>query len=381
MSLFKREAKDKRPMISVIKNESPADMIMWTHPDEDFNTESILIVEPNEEVLFIESGQVRGKYSEAGRYNLETSNVPLIRSWREKSTGGVSPFPAKIIFFRKEHALELKWGTDTPIQVRDPVYHLATQIQARGSYSIKIRDCAIFYTKMAGNVLCVDRSYIRDQFKSITSEKVKVLLANYIQSSNIEILGICSQQSEVASALKKSLYTYMGEYGIELVDLFVDALDIPKDDPNRAKLDEIYVQKSELGILGDDWARVKQHDVLSKLASNEGVGNAAMVMGMGQFSNPTNMSEMFKQTSSQSCCKCGASLPDGSKFCSHCGSSQAIASAPVIVVSNKCPNCSSDVVSGSKFCSNCGSQMEIRCACGEVVPAGSKFCPNCGTKV
>lgn len=53
-----------------------------------------------------------------------------------------------------------------------------------------------------------------------------------------------------------------------------------------------------------------------------------------------------------------------------------------------CPKCNSEVPDGSKFCNHCGHKFEqentIKCPnpeCGHSIPADSKFCPDCGTKI
>lgn len=53
----------------------------------------------------------------------------------------------------------------------------------------------------------------------------------------------------------------------------------------------------------------------------------------------------------------------------------------------KCPECENIVPDGSKFCSHCGHKFEqentIKCPnpeCGHLIPADSKFCPDCGSK-
>lgn len=347
LPLFNRNS-EKKPVISVLKNESPADVFMWAHPSEDFNTNSVVIVEPSEEVLFIIDGRIEHVLSGGGKYNLQTENYPFLSKLRNKATGGVSAFPCKVVFIRKEHALELKWGTDSPIQVRDPVYLISTQIQARGSYTLKIDNASLFYTKLCGNVLIVDREYVKQQFRTVTSESVKTYLGNYIKESKEEILGICSKQSEVASYLKTKLKPYMSEYGIELVDLFIDALDIPANDPSRMRLDELYTEKAGIKIQGDDWERIQKRDILLNLSQNEG-SNAGVIFGMNTFGNTAGLSDMSRPTGSVSCPSCMMSVPAESKFCPNCGSP--------VSASSKCESCGGDVPAGSPFCPNCGTKQ------------------------
>lgn len=54
----------------------------------------------------------------------------------------------------------------------------------------------------------------------------------------------------------------------------------------------------------------------------------------------------------------------------------------------KCSSCNKEVPDGSKFCNHCGHKFEqeniIKCTnpdCGHMIPSDSKFCPDCGLPV
>lgn len=55
----------------------------------------------------------------------------------------------------------------------------------------------------------------------------------------------------------------------------------------------------------------------------------------------------------------------------------------------KCPNCNNNIPDGSKFCNHCGQHIEesndvILCSnpeCGKAIPSDSNFCPFCGGKI
>lgn len=47
------------------------------------------------------------------------------------------------------------------------------------------------------------------------------------------------------------------------------------------------------------------------------------------------------------CPNCHTQIPNGSKFCNHCGTK----------INNKCPNCGADIIDGSTFCADCGQKL------------------------
>ena len=62
MALFKRNPNEiaytggKKHWTDVIKNTGPGGLLFWRQPEEDFNTNSTLIVMPGEEAIFIKGG-------------------------------------------------------------------------------------------------------------------------------------------------------------------------------------------------------------------------------------------------------------------------------------------------------------------------------------
>jgi len=101
-------------------------LLIVKHPEENFNTSSTLIVAPNEEAIFIKNGIIEQVF-ECGTYNLTTENYPFIGDLRNYFSGGKNSFTASVYFIRKAHSMEIKWGTDSPVQLRDPVLKIMTR--------------------------------------------------------------------------------------------------------------------------------------------------------------------------------------------------------------------------------------------------------------
>ena len=125
----------KKHWADVIKNTGPGELLIWRQPEEDFNTNSTLIVMPGEEAIFIKGGTVEQTF-ENGTYKLSTENYPFISRLRNAFTGGISTFNCVVYFVRKAHSEEILWGTDSPIQVRDKMLGIATKLKARGAYKV-----------------------------------------------------------------------------------------------------------------------------------------------------------------------------------------------------------------------------------------------------
>lgn len=284
----------KKHWADVIKNTGPGELLIWRQPEEDFNTNSTLIVMPGEEAIFIKGGTVEQTF-ENGTYKLSTENYPFISRLRNAFTGGVSTFNCVVYFVRKAHSMEIRWGTDSPIQVRDKVLGIATKLRARGAYKVQIENPVKFLEKLIGNNVPFQlqeelNKYFINEFQS----KIKSVIARALNESNTEILGIDARLDEFSEIIKPYMQEILEDYGLKCVKFSIAAIDID-DDELRRKYDEIgmdaiakmrgaQADKAVMGILGDDWGRQQAANILGDLANNPGAGGVAAAgagMGMG----------------------------------------------------------------------------------------------------
>ncbi len=133
---------------------------------------------------------------------------------------------------------------------------------------------------------------------------------------------------------------------------------------------------------------------IGNMGGNGGTGGSTMsdILGLGiglkaagMFGNQvgnmfdnldTNKPSETTNNTNMTCPKCGASIPNGSKFCLECGEKIEVVPQDKIV----CPNCGNTVLKG-KFCPECGYKFITVCPnCGKEVTPGAKFCLECGTK-
>lgn len=284
----------KKHWADVIKNTGAGELLIWRQPEEDFNTNSTLIVMPGEEAIFIKGGTVEQTF-ENGTYKLSTENYPFISRLRNAFTGGVSTFNCVVYFVRKAHSMEIRWGTDSPIQVRDKILGIATKLRARGAYKIQIENPVKFLEKLIGNNVPVQlqeelNKYFINEFQS----KIKSVIARALNESNTEILGIDARLDEFSEIIEPYMQEILEDYGLKCVKFSIAAIDID-DDELRRKYDEIgmdaiakmrgaQADKAVMGILGDDWGRQQAANILGDLANNPGAGGVAAAgagMGMG----------------------------------------------------------------------------------------------------
>ena len=95
MALFNKNPNEtayvggKKHWTDVIKNSGSGELLIWRQPEEDFNTNSTLVVMPGEEAIFIKGGVIEQVF-ENGTYKLSTENYPFISRLRNAFSGGIS---------------------------------------------------------------------------------------------------------------------------------------------------------------------------------------------------------------------------------------------------------------------------------------------------
>ncbi|NQT60762.1 MAG: SPFH domain-containing protein [Bacteroidetes bacterium] len=298
MGLFKKNPNEKaftggkKNWAEVIKNSGPGALLIWKQPEEDFNTHSTLIVNPGEEAIFINGGVIEQVFDN-GTYKLSTKNYPFISRLRNVFTGGISVFNCRVYFVRTALSMEIYWGTDSPIQVRDPKMLIATSVRARGAYKVKIDNGAKFLTKLIGNnINFALQEEINSYFINEFQQHIKASIAKSIKNSNEEILGICAEQDILANKIQPILQEILDAYGLKLTVFSIAAIEIPEDDTNRQKLEEAFANKGVMNILGENWQNQQNVEIMKAAANNEGglaATGAGLGIGMGMAGMVQNM--------------------------------------------------------------------------------------------
>lgn len=281
----------KKHWADVIKNTGPGELLIWRQPEEDFNTNSTLIVMPGEEAIFIKGGTVEQVF-ENGTYKLSTENYPFISRLRNAFTGGISTFNCVVYFVRKADSQEIRWGTETPIQVRDKIWGIRTDAKVRGAYKVRIENPVTFLEKLIGNNIPFQLQGELDKyFASEFQGKIKSAVSKFLNSLQQELIGIDAYMDELSEQIEPYIDEVVSDYGLKCVKFSLAGLDI--DNSKYDVIDESQIaaiskgklaqgDKAAMDVLGDDWGKQQAANILGDLARNPGAGGiGAMGAGMG----------------------------------------------------------------------------------------------------
>lgn len=365
------------PVYSVIKNDGPGNVLIWQHMEEDFNNNSLLIVAESEEALFMKDGIIVQTFP-AGKYTLNTANYPFISALRNKFSGGKNPFSCKIYFINKAHVLELYWGTDPAMQVDDPRFGIVS-VGALGSYSIQVVDGKQFLNKLVGNnIPYFTAEQINNFFRSAFMGKIKTNIAKYLKQNKMAVLELLTEYEEIAQKITPILNESLSEYGVRLVNFYINGINIPEDDPNYQRIKDASSRTKRMQEYGQEYGRLTGETLLENIASNSisgGIANAEMGMGMGMAAGA-----VMGGIASQVFAPIGQAMQQGIQQPIRGGGSRY---APVKNINETiCHNCGAKNPSSAKFCGECGAKLEekkVICSnCGAEMQPGMKFCGECG---
>ncbi|WP_400203158.1 SPFH domain-containing protein [Candidatus Methanomassiliicoccus intestinalis] len=377
----------KKTYLTIIKNEASPQIILWRVPYEDFNEGSKVIVAENEEALFYKNGIIEGSFT-GGEYTLNTDNYPFLSRIRNHLSGGISAYNCRIIYVNKIHHLDNKWGTDGPIQVVDKIYNIPVNMIARGAYSIQISDAKKFYMKFAGaTASALNAQDIASDMRGPINQKIKSSVSQVIEKLEVEILGIGSRLEEIAESLRNALESVFDEYGVRLVNFYIEALEIVEDETYSilksarveaaARVVDAYGRRNELNILENDYGRVKTTDIMMAAANNpsngtmsEGLGlGAGVAMGGIMSASASGVLSPLNAPRSEPICTIDKNKECNNRYEIKSDDNSELITAP----------CGHKVRSNSKFCPECGSPIKIICPdCGKELNTSDKFCSNCG---
>lgn len=276
----------KKHWTDVIKNSGPGDLLIWRQPEEDFNTNSTLIVMPGEQAFFVNGGVIEQVFKESGTYKLTTQNYPFISRLRNAFSGGVSTFNCVVYFARQAHSAEIFWGTSSPIQVRDKLLGIATKVKARGSYKVSINNPVLFMEKLVGNNIPFQaQEDLNRYFMNEFQMEIRSVMTKALNETEMELLGIEAHIKEFSEIIEPSIQETLEAYGLKCEKFVIAALEID-DDEIRRKYDEIGMEaiaklrssQAELAVMtamGDNWQKLQAAQILRDLANNPGAGGVA----------------------------------------------------------------------------------------------------------
>lgn len=267
-------------IVDRVKWDGSPNLLAWKFPSEELSTWTQLIVNETQEAFVVRGGVYEGPFG-AGRHTLSTENIPLLRGLMGLPFGGKSPYSAEVWYVNRVANLEVRWGTPSPIQLKDPEYQIMVPVRAFGQYGVRVVEPKKFLLKLVGTVHAFDIDTLADYFRGVFTSRINTEISRIIIARRIPILEVSMELDAISAHLQKSLSHELLEYGITLQQFNVASINVPEEDPAVVSLKKALAKKAEMGILGFNYQQERSFDVMLTAAGNEGTAGGVMGAGLG----------------------------------------------------------------------------------------------------
>ncbi|MBQ9790612.1 MAG: SPFH domain-containing protein [Clostridia bacterium] len=309
---------------------------------------SKLTVREGQVAIFVNKGQIADIF-EPGMHTLKASNIPILTQILALPYGFKSPFYSDVYFINTKQFTNQKWGTSTPITMRDAEFG-TIRVKGYGKYAFKVNDSKLFLKEVFGTCASFSTDDINDYLRSLVVSSITDTIAES-KIKALDLAGNLIEFSKIASDVAK---THFEEVGLKLTKLIVESFSFPEE------VEKAIDANSTLSVLGDkmdDYMTYHSVQALKDSAKNQ--GTAGMGAGMAtSFILADQLADTMAAKKAKS-----TTTPETGKFCPECGAKNR---------------------KNAKFCSECGKKFETKsniCAkCGAELSKTAKFCQECGTK-
>jgi len=326
MSFFSKQ------FIDVIHWTEPADGVLaWRFPMEDMEIQNggQLTVRDSQMAIFVNEGRIADVFY-PGLYTLSTRTLPILTYLMNWDKAFQSPFKSDVYFFSTRLQMNQKWGTATPITVRDREFG-AVRLRAYGIYAWHIADPKVFHEKVSGT----RQVYLVGDLDGQLRNTIVGTMTNAFAGSTIPFLDLAANQAQLGQNLLAALKPVFADLGLALDTFVVENVSLPEE------LQKLLDQRIGMNMIGD-MGRYTQFQVAQSMpiaAANEGGGAAGIGVGLGaglimaqQMINATRPAAPESAPAAapapaggagtKFCMNCGKSIPKPAKFCPECGGAQ-----------------------------------------------------------
>lgn len=273
-----------------IQREHDTNTLIYLDPRKDFNTNSVITVAPNEQVIFIKNGEFYGTLP-SGRHEIKNENYPVLSKIRNMLTGGISTFTCQVYHVSTSEQ-NVGWGTSSAIEIQDfflggGVIGVPTSIRGAGEFrvcfNIREDDDASKQTfmRLMGDKSVYTVDDLSKLFRAQISQKISSTVGKILQqrSRQESINAISSELEDFSEVLTPHFRQVFNNYGLELVNFSFYNLTIDETELRKKYLDRLIAT-----VQTGSYDKAVQQELLKDVAVNPssgGIANAGAGLGMG----------------------------------------------------------------------------------------------------
>jgi membrane protease subunit (stomatin/prohibitin family) len=255
--------------------------LAWRFPryQNEIKNGAQLIVREGQKAIFVYRGALADQF-DPGHYELKSENLPLLSTLQGWKYGFDSPFRSEVYFINTRPVTSLRWGTPTPVTVRDPDFKMV-QVRANGLCVVKIADPETFMKEVIGTDSNVDIEEISELLRRVIS----LAFSDMVLATGLGVIDLQGRQVELSAKLREFVQERVDdEYGLEIPDITMN-ISLPEE-ITAAMTRGVARGVEEGGFLDnvgsmDRYQQAKAAEAMVAAAGNPGGGAASAGLGLG----------------------------------------------------------------------------------------------------
>ena len=207
-------AKLKGELVDIIEwFDDTRSTLAWRFPryQNEIKNGAELIVREGQQAVFVYRGQIADKFG-PGHYQLVTENLPILSTLQGWPHGFRSPFRSEVYFINTKPVTDLRWGTPSPVTVRDPDFTMV-QVRANGLCVLRIADPEIFLREVIGT----DSQVGTEEISELLRRVITLAFSDMIMATGLGAIDLQGRQVELSDKLRDFVQQRVDdEFGIKI---------------------------------------------------------------------------------------------------------------------------------------------------------------------
>lgn len=219
-------AKLKGELVDIIEwFDDTRSTLAWRFPryENEIKNGAELIVREGQRAVFVYRGQIADTFG-PGHYSLVTENLPILSTLQGWPHGFRSPFRSEVYFINTRPVTDLRWGTPSPVTVRDPDFTMV-QVRANGLCVLRIDNAEIFLREVIGT----DSAVTTEEISELLRRVITLAFSDMIMATGLGAIDLQGRQVELSDKLRDFVQERVDdEFGLK-VDSVTMNITLPEE--------------------------------------------------------------------------------------------------------------------------------------------------------
>jgi membrane protease subunit (stomatin/prohibitin family) len=272
MSLFE---KLRAELIDIVEwVDDSRHTLVWRFPryQNEIKNGAQLVVRPGQVAVFVHQGRIADAFG-PGQHRLETRNLPVLSTLSGWKYGFDSPFKAEVYFVSTRQIADCKWGTPSPVLIRDPDFG-PIRVRAFGTYTLRASDPKRLLQELVGT----DSVFEAEEIAVLLRAVVASAFADLVANAELSVVDLASNYRELSEKLRRMVLERVDdEYGLDVPQLVIVNVSVPEE------VEKALDSRSSMRVI-EDLAQYQQYQIgasIQTAAANPAGGLAGAGLGAG----------------------------------------------------------------------------------------------------